>query len=300
MIIGWCVLKRIKGIKPNSANNCFNLNLIFNQILIIMDIIQAMKERRSVRSFNGQALAPNIISDLQKAIEESYTLFGGKITIRLKYFDLKGDFKPSTYGVIKGASDYFLMAIGEGEDSALTARFQFEQIVLKAWEMGLGTCWIAGTYKGSQFDQGEKWPEGESLKIICPVGFPEKQRMFEKVMRFTVGSDKRKPFSELFFENDFNKPLSPESKFGEALEMLRIAPSSTNSQPWRVLVNGDKVLFYYKPKSPASILDTGIGICHFIETEKYNGFEGKFYKATEFPTPPEDWRYLVSYIRDKK
>ncbi|MCH5235846.1 MAG: nitroreductase family protein [Muribaculaceae bacterium] len=265
-----------------------------------MDIIQAMKERRSVRSFNGEPLSSEIIHDLQKIINESYTLFGGKVTIRLKYFDLKGDFKPSTYGVIKGASDYFLMAIGEGEDSALTAGFQFEQIVLKAWEMGLGTCWIAGTYKGSQFDQGENWPEGESLKIICPVGFPEKQRVFEKMMRFTVGSDKRKPFSELFFEDDFKKSLNPENKFGESLEMLRIAPSSTNSQPWRILVKGDEVLFYYKSKGPISILDTGIGICHFYETEKYNGFGGKFVKSTDFPVPPEDWRYLVTYIREKK
>ena len=264
-----------------------------------MDIIQAIKERRSVRSYNGKPLSAEVISELQKAIDESYTLFGGNITIRLKYFDIKGDFKPSTYGVIKGASDYFLMAIGEGEESALTAGFQFEQIVLKAWEMGLGTCWIAGTYKGSQFDQGEKWPKGESLKIICPVGVPEKPRMLEKVMRFTVGSDKRKPFSELFFENDFTQPLSPDSKFGESLEMLRIAPSSTNSQPWRVLVKEDQVLFYYKPKSPASVLDTGIGICHFYETEKYNGFDGKFEKTADFPTPPEDWRYLVSYRRLK-
>ena len=265
-----------------------------------MDIIQAMKERRSVRSFNTEPLSSSVVSELQKAIDDSYTLFGGKISIRLKRFDLKGEFKPSTYGVIKGASDYFLMAIGEGEDSALTAGFQFEQIVLKAWEMGLGTCWIAGTYKGSQFDQGEKWPEGESLKIICPVGYPEKQRFLEKMMRLTVGSNNRKPFSELFYEDDFSKPLNPENKFGEALEMLRIAPSSTNSQPWRALVKGDEVLFYYKPKGPISVLDTGIGICHFYETEKFNGFDGRFKKETDVPQPLEDWKYLVSYKRERE
>lgn len=262
-----------------------------------MDIIQAMKERRSVRSFNGKALDPEMVASLERAIEESYTLFGGNITIRLKSFDLKGDFKPSTYGVIKGASDFFLMSIGEGEDSALTAGFQFEQVVLKAWMLGLGTCWIAGTYKGSQFDEREKWPAGESLKIICPVGVAEKPRLMEKMMRFTVGSNNRKPFSDLFFEDDFQKPYSPDAQFGEALEMLRVAPSSTNSQPWRVLVKGDKVLFYYKPKSPASVLDTGIGICHFYETEKYNGFDGSFEKESSAPVPPEDWKYLTTYTR---
>ena len=262
-----------------------------------MDIIQAMKERRSVRSFNSKPLSPSQVAELNKAIEDSYTLFGGNVTIRLKSFDIKGDFKPSTYGVIKGAYDFFLMAIGEGEDSDMTAGFQFEQIVLKAWQMGLGTCWIAGTYKGSQFDEREIWPQGETLKIICPVGVAEKPRLMEKMMRLSIGANNRKPFSSLFFNEDFSKPLSPDSKFGESLEMLRLAPSSTNSQPWRVLVKDNKVMFYYKPKYPITVIDMGIGICHFYETEKFNGFDGSFEKETDCPTPPEDWKYLISYKR---
>ncbi|MDE6555621.1 MAG: hypothetical protein K2K55_01505, partial [Duncaniella sp.] len=62
---------------------------------------------------------------------------------------------------------------------------------------------------------------------------------------------------------------------------------------------GDTVHFYYKPKSRASVLDTGIGICHFHETEKYYGREGGFSKQTDIPVPPEDWKYLVSYNRTK-
>ena len=263
-----------------------------------MNILTAIQERRSVRSYNEIPLIDELVTKLQKIINESYSYFGGKISIRLKRFDLKGDFKPSTYGVIKGATDFFLMSIGEGEASELTAGFQFEQVVLKAWELGLGTCWIAGTYKESQFDRGEEWPEGESLKIVCPVGYPDKLRFLEKMMRITVKSDNRKPFSDLFFEDDFKKSLKEDSKFSESLKMLRLAPSSTNSQPWRVLVEGNKVMFYYKPKSHLAILDTGIGICHFNETEKFNGFKGKYLKEDNFPQAPEDWKYLISYIRE--
>lgn len=264
-----------------------------------MDIIEAMKERKSVRSYNRKPLDRDMIDKLHKIIEHSYTLFGGEVSIRLKRFDLNSDFKPSTYGVIKGATDYFLLGIGEGEDSALSAGFRFEQVVLKAWELGLGTCWIAGTFKSSQFDKSEQWPGGQSLKIISPVGYPEKRSFLEKMMRATVGSDKRKPFSDLFFEDDFKKSLNPNNKFRESLEILRLAPSSTNSQPWRALVDNDKVLFYYKPKGPISILDTGIGICHFYETEKYNNYKGSFEKESETPIPPEDWKYLISYFRNK-
>lgn len=260
-----------------------------------MNIIELIKERRSVRSFNGELLTPEMERNLHEAIKESYDPFGGQVTIRLKAFDMRAGYKPSTYGMIKGATNFFLLGIGADEASALSAGFKFEQVVLKAREMGLGTCWIAGTFKGSDFNRGEVWPDGEELKIICPVGEPDKPRMLEKLGRMAMGSDKRKPFGELFFTDEFRKPLSPDSHFGEALEMLRLAPSSTNSQPWRVLVDGNTVHFYYKPKSSVSVLDCGIGMAHFYLTEEYLGRKGSFFKAESAPTAPEDWKYLYSF-----
>lgn len=260
-----------------------------------MDILDVIRERRSVRSFNGETLSDKNRELLMKAVETSSSPFSGNVTIRLKKFDMRDGYKPSTYGMIKGATDFFLLGIGDDEASALTAGFRFEQVVLKAWELGFGTCWIAATFKGSEFDRGQTWPDGEKLKIICPVGVPAKQSLMEKLTRLSLGSKNRKPFAELFFDGDFDHPLSPDSRFGLALEMLRLAPSSTNSQPWRALVVDDTVHFYYKPKSEASVLDCGIGMCHFYETEKYKSHKGEFFKATDTPLPPEDWKYLYSY-----
>ncbi|MBD5312036.1 MAG: nitroreductase [Bacteroides sp.] len=260
-----------------------------------MDIIEAIKERRSVRSFNGESLSSDVVNRLVEDVKNSTDPFGGKVTIRLKQFDLKDGYKPSTYGMIKGTTDFFLLGIGSDEASALSAGFRFERVVLKAWEAGLGTCWIAATFKGSDFDRNETWPDGEELKIICPVGVAAKQSLLEKMTRLTLGSKNRKPFDTLFFTDDFKQPLSQKSHFGEALEMLRLAPSATNSQPWRALVAGDTVHFYYKPKSAVSILDCGIGMCHFYLTEEYQGRNGRFFKADSAVTPPEDWKYLYSF-----
>lgn len=262
-----------------------------------MNIIEAMKERRSVRTFDGQGLNPAQIAELEKAIEESDSPFGGNISIRLKKFNLKEGYKPTTYGMIRGAEDFFLLGIGSDEVSALTAGYRFEQVVLRAWQLGLGTCWIAATFKGSDFDKGIVWPDGESLKVICPVGTAVKPSMMEKITRLSLGSKNRKSFNELFFYKNFKTPIPEDNQFREALEMLRIAPSSTNSQPWRALVEGNAVHFYYKPKSPASVLDSGIGICHFHETERYHGISGEFSKIIDAPLPPEDWKYLVTYRR---
>lgn len=264
-------------------------------ILFRMNIIDIIKERKSVRSFNGKPLTAEMERNLNEAILKSRDPFGGKVTIRLKAFDLAGGYKPSTYGMIKGATNFFLLGFGADEASALSAGFRFEQVVLKAWELGLGTCWIAATFKGSNFGRGEIWPEGEDLKIVCPVGVAEKPRFLERVGRKVMGSNNRKPFGELFYCDDFRRPLSPESHFYEPLEMLRLAPSDTNSQPWRALADGDTVHFYYKPKSRASILDCGIGMCHFYLAEEYLGRRGQFHKSATAPTPPDDWRYLCSF-----
>ncbi|MDE6308936.1 MAG: hypothetical protein K2L81_01940 [Muribaculaceae bacterium] len=262
-----------------------------------MNIIEAMKERRSVRTFDGEGISNQMIAKLNEAIAESYSPFGGDLTIRLKKFNLKDGYKPSTYGMIKGAEDFFLLGIGSDEASALTAGYRFEQVVLRTWQLGLGTCWIAATFKGSDFDKGEAWPEGEELKVICPVGKAARQSVKEKLTRFTLGSKKRKPFDDLFFFKDFNTCVPQDNQFREALEMLRLAPSSTNSQPWRALVDGDTVHFYYKPKSQASVLDMGIGLCHFHATERHRGVDGNFTKTDGAPLPPNNWIYLISYTR---
>lgn len=258
-----------------------------------------MKERRSVRSFNGEPLSETTRKELMDFASMVYNPFGGHFTVRLKVFDLKNGYKPSTYGMIRGANDFFLLGIDEEEVSALAAGFCFEQVVLRAQQLGLGTCWIAATFKGTDFEKGEVWPDGEKLRIVCPVGVAAGKSMMEKIVRFAAGSSNRKPFGELFFSGDGKTPLSPDSRFGEALAMLRIAPSSTNSQPWRVIADGDDVHFYYLPKSPASVLDCGIGICHFSETEKFNGHKGSFLKAESLPQAPAGWKNLVSYHSER-
>lgn len=260
-----------------------------------MNIIEAMKERRSVRTFDNVPLTPDTLHLLQQYIDHVDDPFGGNFIIHLKKFDIENGFKPSTYGMIKGAREFFTIAMADDDKSALAVGFCFEQIVLKAWQLGLGTCWIAATFKGTCFDSASPLPDGLRLRIVCPVGVTASKSLIEKISRFAVKSDRRKPFDKLFFDGNFTQSLSPDSRFGESLEMMRLAPSSTNSQPWRAIVDGDEVHFYYVPKSQLSILDCGIGLCHFAESEKNAGHQVQFYHSTTPPAAPKNLRYLLSY-----
>lgn len=54
--------------------------------------------------------------------------------------------------------------------------------------------------------------------------------------------------------------------------MMRLAPSSTNSQPWRSIVKGDIVHFYSKGAETVHMVDVGIGMSHFDMTERYRDY----------------------------
>lgn len=260
-----------------------------------MEVIEAMKERRSVRSFAGRPLSAEQTAELTGAAESVFNPFGGKVDIRLEAFDMRDGFRPSTYGMIRGASDFFLVAFADDAVSALSAGFCFEQVVLKAWEMGLGTCWIAATFKGSDFGRGEAWPAGERLRVVSPVGTADDKGLMEKFVRLTLGSKNRKPFGRLFFQDHAGTPLPDDSPFREALEMTRLAPSSRNSQPWRAVVRGRQVHFFSEGDSPLAPLDCGIGICHFYETERFRGRSGSLAILRDHPDPLRDWKYVATY-----
>lgn len=262
-----------------------------------MNIIETIRKRRSVRNYSPAPLTEPQIEELEKIIDSSSSPFGGNVTIQLDTFDATAPVKMGTYGFVSGARNYFVVASGDDDDSLLSLGYRFEEVVLGATTMGLGTCWLGATYRSSAFERHHTWPAGESLRIVSPVGIPAPKSLKERFIRFSAGSDKRKPFGSLFFKNDFGTPLEETDKFGLSLEMLRLAPSSTNSQPWRAVVCGDKVHFYVVPRTKFAMIDSGIGLCHFAHAEKEQDHRGSFTKDTDAPQPSGDLVYLTTWSR---
>lgn len=254
-----------------------------------------MRVRRSVRNYARHPLSVEQRLLLMEAADAAESPFGGDVSIRLKRYDIKGKHSPGTYGFVRGAFDFFLIAIDDSEESQLSAGFMFEQVVLRATQLHLGTCWIGGTFKETVFGRGQIWPDGQQLRAICPVGLPERPTLLQRIATSAMGSDRRKPFGKLFFDSDFNSALPEDSAFGASLEMMRIAPSSTNSQPWRALVESSTVHFYCVPKSRYWLIDCGIGLCHFYATERYYQRNGQFTFIDNPPEAPAGLRYITSY-----
>ena len=235
-----------------------------------MSMMDIVKGRRSVRTFDGQDLTAAEKEDFLRYAETVQNPWQLEITWKLMSAKEYGLSSP----VITGTDLYFAgkMKLQPGAEKALG--FAFEKLVLYAAEKGLGTTWIGGTMDRGAFERAMELKEGEIMPCVSPLGRPAaKMSLRETLMRKGVKADSRKSFEELFFEESFESPLSREKSgaLGEALEMVRWAPSAVNKQPWRLVVTPGAVHFYEK-RSKGYIsaqgwdmqkIDMGIAICHF-------------------------------------
>jgi nitroreductase len=107
------------------------------------------------------------------------------------------------------------------------------------------------------------------------VGYAsEKKSLTEKAVAAGAGARKRKRFGEVFFDGVPGKPLMlDEGPMKTCLEMVRIGPSASNKQPWRVIVKDGACHFYalvdkrYAGNTMYGFtmqrIDLGIAACHF-------------------------------------
>lgn len=270
-------------------------------------VADAVRKRRSVRTYDKRPLSESDRQAVLDLMKSAGNPFGVPVRIHFAEKSLEeGGEKLGTYGVIKGASAFLGVSIPDVDLAALAAGYEFEEIVLRLTNMGLGTVWLAATFSRSSFASAMDIPKGALFPAISPVGYPAKPRAFESLMRSVARSSSRKGWEELFFEGGFGNPLSKEASgdYSEPLELLRLAPSAVNAQPWRVVKDGGTFHFFTVHKADASPdeamikqVDLGIAVCHFHLAVKEAGVDGGFQVVSELACEeaPENAHYVISW-----
>ncbi len=278
---------------------------------INFSIEESVKKRYSVRNYKEQ----EVELDKRKAIESFVNSldnpFGKKVNFHyLDNREMKDEEKLGTYGVIKGAMQYIGTTI-KLEPMALEALgYELEAVILYLAHLELGTCWLGGTFNRKGFAKAMNIEEDEIFPIITPYGYAAtKKHMKEIVMRKMIKADQRKEWNQLFYINDFQTHLTKE-KAGELevpLEMVRLGPSASNKQPWRILIKDNACHFYeykqpgYSDSFPYDIqrVDMGIAAAHFDFSVKEKGLKGYFDTECEPELElPDHMEYVFSWIRE--
>ena len=279
-----------------------------------MSIIETIKIRRSCRTYRNSPVEPDKLADLKAFLETHKAApFGSPLRFELLDFNEleENDLRPlGTYGVIKGAKLFIIGAVGKGPKAMEDYGYAMEKNILKAAALGLGTCWLGGTFRRSGFARRMNLSDGELLPAISPVGYPGKSRsLTDRFFRFSAGSNERKPWSELFFDRDLETPLRREScgEYETPLECVRLGPSASNKQPWRILRDGNAFHFYLA-RTPGydrmikeirlQNIDMGIGMCHFELTARERGLTGSW-NISDPRMPSGGKEYIVSWLADE-
>ena len=214
-----------------------------------------------------------------------------------------------TYGFIKGASLFIVGAVVKGDRAMEDYGYCMEKNILVATHLGLGTCWLGGTFNRSASASRINKRGDEVVPAITPVGYPtDKRSMRDRTIRFFAKSNSRKSWEELFFCGDTRSPLtrSTAGAYVLPIECVRIGPSASNKQPWRCVKERDKDVFhFYISRTPGygewfpdvslQDIDMGIAMCHFEVALQEMNLKGSW-QNVKFAPPQSTLEYIVSWI----
>ena len=269
-----------------------------------MTIIEAIEKRKSIRNYTGEPLNEEHKTLISDYISELKAPFNSPpVRIQLIHTNQEtGKIKLGTYGYIGGASDFITLVYEKGSSFPLmeeAAAYTFEQLILYCTQLGLGTCWIGGSFSRKNFSAPVKLNPDEILRIVSPVGYINPKIRFTEIIMGSKGKHaSRRPFESLFFLGDFHTPLSKKTAgiYEKPLEMVRISPSANNQQSWRIILDGRNLHFYqHLSMIGYTAIDLGIALCHFEQTCKELKIAGKFEVLNNKAPEKKGEKYVISW-----
>ncbi len=268
-----------------------------------MDNIDALvRTRRSVRTFEEKPVSQQDLEKLQAFMAQISNPYG----LPLKFKLLDGKQQKLSCPVVVGTELYVGAKMKKAPHLNEAFGYSFELLVLYAQSLGIGTVWVGGTMDRAAFENAMELTADEVMPCMSPLGYPaKKMSLRETMMRKGVKADDRMAFGEVFFDGSFGTPLTQEraGKLCHALEMVRLAPSAVNKQPWRVVLT-DKAAHFYLKRSRGfnggdidmQKIDVGIAMCHFDLAAREAGFAPCFAQADPGITVKDGEEYIASYV----
>ena len=260
---------------------------------------EAVSKRYSVRNYTDEKIKAEEQSLVRSFVSSLDNPFGQKVNFH--YLDKKSTEDEKilgTYGVIKGASQYIGTTIKLEKMALESLGYEMETLILYLASLGIGTCWLGGTFNRKGFAKAMDIGEDAA----------EKKHIKEMKIRKMITEKKKKKWEDLFFKDNFDISLDKkEAKDLEfPLKMLRLAPSASNKQPWRIVIKDDSCHFYeykepgYSDRFPYDIqrIDMGIAAAHFDLAMNEKNIKGSFNMENKPDIKlPENVEYIFSWTR---
>jgi len=303
--------------------------------------LDSINARISVRTYDPSALPPESRARLEAACSAvGAGPFGRRprfaVTSALDGLAGRGG-RIGTYGVIKGAGSFLVGVVEAGDFACVDYGYCMEGLILEATSLGLGTCWVGGVFDRGLVKKALGAGKAEFCPAISPLGIPAAvPGLQDRLIRAGSGAGAgaaarvRKDRAELFFEKGEDGRWLPyggaalpggpapgaaaghDALLSELLEAVRIGPSASNKQPWRVLVDRrgsglalhlfmeeDRLYNNMLGAVKLQELDMGIAMRHVDVASAALGLSGAWSRLAAAPASPDRRkRYIASWTAE--
>lgn len=224
-----------------------------------MNILEAIDERVSRRSYLGVSIdkeSETILNDLIKMYNSN---FGMSSFLLRDGSNLFNSFLKS-YGMFKNVKSIIVLK-GSKDDPYLKEKTGYygQRLILKATQLGLGTCWVGGTFQKDNTLLDIK--DNEEVFCIITIGKVSEIPSFKERAMSTIIHRKSKSLED-FYTADVDSNELP-TYFINGYHALSKAPTALNSQKVSVsYVNGFTTI-QVPDNYRFDLVDLGIGKANF-------------------------------------
>lgn len=206
-----------------------------------MDLIKAMQDRHSVRSYTDKPIEGEVCDKLKQIIAECNAQSGLNVQLVLNEPDAFDCFM-AHYGKFSGVKNYVALIGKKGEDEKIG--YYGEKIALYSQALGLNTCWVMMSYK--KVKTAFKVEKGEKIYCVLAIGYGTTQGVQHK-SRAVSEVSKGYENAPQWFKDGVNAAL--------------LAPTAMNQQKFKFNYLDGKVTA--KGGGFCSLIDLGIAKLHF-------------------------------------
>lgn len=168
------------------------------------------------------------------------------------------------FGKVKGTTIFAAFVSSAGKNEMVG--YMGEAFILECTALGLGTCWLGGSFSGKAVEKLIPFSEGEEVVCIASIGIPAEG--------YTMRP--RKSLAKLTGLGQEALVNLPEWQ-QRALECARMAPSAVNGQPWQFRVEKESIAVKNTSSNYGyGRLDCGIAMLHVELGAAHAGVSGEW------------------------
>ena len=173
-------------------------------------------------------------------------------------------------------------------EAIVVASYYTERLITVLTSLNLGTCWVTIKDVDRGLRSAYLGEDNKNIAYLLAFGHSKASNPFD-----TVKDEKsqRIGIEDMVFDQNLDKPVDmaylEERGLDDLFYYLRFAPSTKNSQPWRFVLSGHRLVLYMEEQDQkVNLMDAGIIMYYFKQLASYIGIS-------------EDWK-LDKNLNDDK